>query len=281
MLNSSNLYKKEWLNLVFKNRNQNYGAYVLRQESGKITFRALLFTSVVFMLFFVVPAILKHLKPAETIVQERGVDVTINIPDRVKPLEKKKEIPAEPVKEKVKNIKTVSLPSRPVVVSDPVEKDPPTLKEIEHAAIGPVTKPGVATDLTSVPETGTGNGIGTGKGTGDGEVVDNSIHEGLVGLEAYPEFEGGMKGWAKFLQRNLRYPDMASEQGISGKVFVSFVVEKDGSVSEVTLVKGIGGGCDEEALRVIKKSPRWKPGQQNGKSVRVRYNMPLSFIVNP
>nr|WP_199078011.1 energy transducer TonB [Pedobacter sp. ASV19] len=279
MINSSNLYKKEWLNLVFKNRNQNYGAYTLRQQSSKITFRALLISSSAFILLFVIPAVLRHIKPAEIVVPDKIIEVnTLTLPDQVKPEEKKKEMPAEPVKEK---IKTVSLPSRPVVVSDPVLKDPPTLKEIEHAAIGPVTQAGVETNIATVPEAGAGNGIGTGKGNGEGEAVDNTIYENGTGsLEAYPEFEGGMKGWAKFLQRNLRYPSMASEQEIQGKVFVSFVVEKDGSVSDVTLVKGIGGGCDEEALRVIKKSPRWKPGQQNGRSVRVRYNMPLSFTIN-
>jgi protein TonB len=73
---------------------------------------------------------------------------------------------------------------------------------------------------------------------------------------------------------------MAVEQETQGKVFVSFVVEKDGTVSNVTVVKGIGGGCDEEAIRVIKKSPRWRPGMQHNLPVRVRYNMPLSFTLS-
>lgn len=284
MLNtSSNLYKSEWLDLVFKNRNKNYGAYVLRAESAGTTLRALFIAAPIFILLFAGPMIYKHFNPVVESKMEGGTVVTVRQNDppleMVKPKEKQEVAAAEPIKEK---IKTVALPSNPKVVADPIDQpEPPTIDDLKNAAVGPVTQSGVETNLASVPSAGTGNGLGLGKGEGGGGGggEDNAIHEYNGGLEVFPEFEGGMKAWAKFLQRNLRYPTHAEEIGIQGKVFISFVVEKDGSVSNVTLVKGIGGGCDEEAVRVIKKSPKWKPGKQNDQSVRVRYQMPLSFAI--
>ena len=81
----------------------------------------------------------------------------------------------------------------------------------------------------------------------------------------------------KYVSENIKYPQAAKDKNIAGRVFVSFVVEKDGSVNEVKVMRGIGGGCDEEAVRVIKGMPKWKPGMQKGKPVRVSYMMPLNF----
>ena len=96
-------------------------------------------------------------------------------------------------------------------------------------------------------------------------------------VEDQPQFEGGMPAFSQYVASKLRYPAQARQQGIEGKVFVQFVVEKDGSLSNVTSVKGIGGGCDEEAVRVLKESPKWKPGKQRGKPVKVRMILPITF----
>ena len=96
-------------------------------------------------------------------------------------------------------------------------------------------------------------------------------------VETMPEFKGGNAARIKYLQNNLKYPTMARESGIQGKVFVTFVVERDGSITDVKVLRGIGGGCDEEAVRVIKGMPRWSVGKQRGKPVRVQFNMPIVF----
>jgi protein TonB len=96
-------------------------------------------------------------------------------------------------------------------------------------------------------------------------------------LEVMPEFPGGQVGWATYLQETMRYPPIARENNISGKVQLSFIVEKDGSLSEIKVLQGIGGGCDEEAVRVLMNSPQWKPGIQDGKLVRVIYTIVLNF----
>lgn len=96
-------------------------------------------------------------------------------------------------------------------------------------------------------------------------------------VEDMPEFPGGEQAMMDFVSKNVVYPKDAQEKGISGRVFVSFIVEKDGSVSNVKVMRGIGGGCDEEAVRVISGLPKWKPGKQEGKPVRVSYQMPINF----
>jgi len=108
------------------------------------------------------------------------------------------------------------------------------------------------------------------------EIVEEQI---FLVVEKMPSFPGGEGEMYKFIGNNISYPRMAKESGISGRVFVTFVVEKDGSVTDVKILRGIGGGCDEEAIRVIKAMPTWSPGEQRGKAVRVQYRMPIKFTL--
>lgn len=98
-------------------------------------------------------------------------------------------------------------------------------------------------------------------------------------VEKMPEFPGGTEKLFRYLGKNIEYPPMAKDAGIKGKVYVTFVVDRDGSITDVKVLRGIGGGCDEEALRVVKGMPKWTPGKQRGKSVRVQYNLPINFIL--
>lgn len=106
------------------------------------------------------------------------------------------------------------------------------------------------------------------------EVVEQEIFQ-IV--EEMPSFPGGDQKMMEYVAKNIKYPQIARETGVQGKVFVNFVVEPDGSVSNVKILRGIGGGCDEEAMRVVKSMPKWKPGKQRGKPVRVSYNLPVNF----
>ena len=106
------------------------------------------------------------------------------------------------------------------------------------------------------------------------EVVEQEIFQ-IV--EEMPAFPGGEAKLMEYVGKNVKYPQIARESGIKGRVFVSFVVEPDGSVSNVKVLRGIGGGCDEEAMRVVKAMPKWKPGKQRGKAVRVSYMLPVNF----
>ena len=106
------------------------------------------------------------------------------------------------------------------------------------------------------------------------EVVEAEI---FTIVEEMPDFPGGLAKLADYLGKNIKYPQMARESGIQGRVFVNFVIEPDGSVSNVNVMRSLGGGCDEEAIRVVKSMPKWKPGKQRGKAVRVSYILPVNF----
>ena len=112
------------------------------------------------------------------------------------------------------------------------------------------------------------------------EVVEEEQEEEeevFLVVEDDPEFPGGLEALSRFIAENIKYPQLAKENNITGRVFVTFVVEKDGSVANVKVLRDIGGGCGAEAVRVVKAMPKWKPGKQRGKAVRTQFNLPVSF----
>lgn len=113
----------------------------------------------------------------------------------------------------------------------------------------------------------------------DEETVEEEEEVFLV-VEDDPEFPGGLGALSQFIADNIKYPQLAKENNITGRVFVSFVVEKDGSVGQVKVLRDIGGGCGAEAVRVVKSMPKWKPGKQRGKPVRTQFNLPVAFELN-
>lgn len=114
----------------------------------------------------------------------------------------------------------------------------------------------------------------------DVENIVEEKEEVFFVVEVAPEFPGGLDSLMKYLQENITYPKEARDANIQGIVYVTFIVEANGSVSSVKVLRGIGGGCDEEAARVVKEMPAWKPGTQRGKQVRVQFNLPVRFILH-
>ncbi|SDH46145.1 protein TonB [Pedobacter terrae] len=279
MFNSSiNVYKTEWLDLVFADRNKNYGAYDLRSKSSSIMTRVLLVSGSLFVIACFSPLIYNKLVPKENVVVEKAkvIDLT-NVIHQMKPKTPEPEKKVEPAKAEPVKVKTIALPSQVVVVNKVDLPDPPTIKEIENSVISDKTQDGIVAPNATISDIkGNGDGTGTAK-EGTGTAEDKEIY---LGADEYPEFNGGAKAWSKYMERNLRYPSRAQDEGASGKVYVSFVVEKDGSITDVSVIKGIGFGCDEEAMKVIKKSPLWKPGKNKGVPVRVRYNMAINFQIS-
>jgi protein TonB len=111
-------------------------------------------------------------------------------------------------------------------------------------------------------------------------IINNNTKPIFAALEFEPEYPGGASAFYKYISKNLRYPDVARLIGISGKVFVSFVVNRDGKIVEVTPINCLGAGCESEAVTVVSTSIPWKPGIQNGKPVRVQYTMPINFYID-
>jgi protein TonB len=265
MLNTKlNLYNPDWIELVFTNRNKNYGAFELRRHYGSRMVKAMLigFTSVIAIALLYDFSLKKVVENIPEIFEERVVKLNqLNIEKPVEP--KLAAIKPQP---KVTTQKYTSF----VVTNKPVTEDPPVVDKLIDA-IGPANVKGDNNAPVDNPAP-----VSNGSGNAPAPVVDNTEHT-LGTLEVMPEPVGGTDAWSKFLNRNLRFPSAAQEAGISGRVIVSFVIEKDGRLTDITVVRGAGYGMDEEASRVLKLAKPWKPGKQNGNPVRVRYTIPMNF----
>lgn len=265
------LFNKEWIDVVFAKKNKAYGAYTLRQRSADVTTKSLLIASAVFIFLFLTPrifALLKGLEPEEP--QEKFTEVIMQPPPPINP-EVQTPPPVEPPPPKQDQIK---FPP-PIVKPDNEVRDeqPPTVEDLKKADPGQKTIEGDPTSENIVQI------AAAGEGPKQAVVVEDNAVYSFVSMEYPPTYPDGMDKFYKYIGDNLRYPPMAQDNNIQGKVYVSFTIEKDGSVADVKVDRKLGYGCDEEAIRVIKGSKRWNPGMQNGKPARVRYNMPISFTL--
>ncbi|MCR8557176.1 TonB family protein [Mucilaginibacter sp. BJC16-A38] len=267
LISKFNLYKTEWLDLVFDDRNKAYGAYELRQHNSRTMARAMGAAFLGIGLLCGASVIINSAKP---IVHITTVNLQPAVTPPVIPPVKKVDPPKAPEHLKPQPLKTIATTKfvPPVVVIDPKAEKPVENDKIT-GAIGQQTLKGEAGANVDIPDDKPAGGGGTA-------AVDNSVHADF-GLDVMPEPAGGMAGWAKFLSHNLRFPPDAQQDGISGRVFLSFIIEKDGHLSNITVDRPAGHGFDEEALRVLKLAKAWKPGMQNGQPVRVKYSIPINF----
>lgn len=265
------LFEKEWLELVFAKKNKAYGAYSLRMQNGKNTSKSLLISASVFVFLFVAPKLYGLLKPkAEEAPMEKVTEVMIQPPPPIDP-KVQTPPPVEPPPPKQDQIK---FPP-PVVKPDELVRDeqPPTTKDLKAADPGQKTIEGDPTSEVIVQTTVAGEGP---KGA---QVTEDNSTYNFLAMENPPTYPGGEKAFRKYLEDNLRVPDQAMEAGVSGRPVVSFLIDKDGTVTDVKVERKVGYGMDEAAIRIIKGSKRWNPGMQNGKPVKVRYMIPISFSV--
>jgi protein TonB len=269
MLNSNlNIYGKEWLDVVFNSKNKNYGAYQLRKQNSSITTTALWISSAAFILLFLTPKIISLIRGADTDDFVK-TETVVKIQDL--PLTKPVVIPPAPVHPPAaKEPSTVF--KVPVVVQDKLVDDiePPSVTDLKNSNPGQRTMAGVPEgDIVIIGP--------VGDGPKQAAVVEDNNEYKTITLEVQPSFPGGINKFYEYLRKTVRYPAMAQEQGIQGKAFMSFVIERNGDLTDISVANRIGGGIDEEAVRVLKASPAWLPGIQNGKPVRVRFNIPISF----
>lgn len=258
--------------VIFEHRNKAYGAYLLRQKYSNHIKKAALVGTSLFLLLVSSPLIADKVKSNRTELDNTLVTIA-ELPKTEKP-------PVEPPKPKLpepppppKQIKTIAF-MPPKVMDNPLEEPPmPKMEEIT-AAVSTKTQDGVDEKLPPVVEPIAPPIEVVEPKTEVKEKVDETVH---IIVEQQPEFENGVKAMYDFLSKNIVYPAVARENGIEGTVFVGFVVSKDGSIRDVQVKRGIGGGCNDEAIRVIQSMPRWKPGKQNGKPVNVAYTIPVKF----
>lgn len=247
--------------LVFEGRNQAYGAFVLRQQYNKrITYivgGVLLFS----ILLFGLKSFIDN-RPKE---EEKPIDMSNIVVDLTPPppQEEQPPPPPPPPPPMVEMVKFVP----PVIKDDAVEEEPQKLQEeVKESNVGTKDQEGEK-DLPVVPS----------EETGPAETAP----EIFTVVEEMPEFPGGAAEMMKYIQKNIQYPTMAREAGIGGKCFLKFVVNGDGVISDVQVLKGVSGcgDCDKEAIRVVKSMPKWKAGKQNGRSVPVYFNLPINFTI--
>lgn len=246
--------------IVFENRLKDYGAYALRKMYNKTLTKAVFFSVLFFLTAVSIPLIASYLKKGRNI---GGLDEEHKIILVQPKEEKKKEEDIKlPEKQKVKQPTFTNI----VVVDEPVvDVDFDSLRNLSQ----------------NLPIVDTAGGIIVvdADTTKTHVITIDKPKETFLIVEEMPEFPGGDAGRLAFLTSNINYPQMAKEAGIMGKVYVHFVVDENGNVVETNIIRGIGGGCDEEALRVIKAMPKWKPGKQNGIPVRVQFAFPIEFTL--
>jgi protein TonB len=253
------IFKNQWLEIVFEGRNKVYGAYELRKTNSKTTVRALIIGSVLFGLAIAMPLLINMIPDSQDDTSLDTKITTVKLPPKEKP--KENIPPPPPPPPKVDQVKFV----KPVVAkAEEVTEEPPKVVEIKDKKIGDETIKGDPdAELTVEPV-----------GNGPAEVVDDNNIYNTAGIEVKPDFPGGMEKFYKYVGNNYRTPE---EEGLKGKVYVTFVVEKDGSLTDIKVVRDIGFGTGKEAIRVLQKCPKWNPGEQNGKKVRVLYSLPITI----
>ncbi|RIV24916.1 energy transducer TonB [Fibrisoma montanum] len=259
--------------LVFENRLKAYGAFDLRRQYRPTLARALGLGVGLFLLGLGLPTVYGYLWP-DGIMSDQPTMIEAEL-TRLPDVPAEKPISLPPV-EAPPTVNTVrDLP--PVVMPDAeVLEDvlPPTTDELADATPGDQTAEGTGdVEVIQAPE---GNVLTVVEKAVEAEVKSE---EPFISVEQQPQFPGGLESLRSFLEKNLRYPAPASRSGISGRVVVSFVVNTDGRLTDVQVLKGIGFGCDEEALRVVKQMPPWKPGRQSGRMVPVKFNLPIAFAL--
>jgi periplasmic protein TonB len=244
--------------MVFKNRNKEYGAYVLRKKYSKYVSISLLIALLLIGSLIAYPVIAAYMAKVKTVIVDK--DVTADMMEIAKTEAPPPPPPPPPADEIVKQ----TAFKAPIVSSDTVEE---TMVSQEDLNAKPSNAP-PPTEEEFAPKEEKKQVV---------EQVEKPTPFTVV--EEMPGFPGGEGEMYKFITTTIKYPEEAKELGIQGKVFVNFVVEPDGSISEVKLIRGIGGGCDEEAIRVVRAMPKWIPGKQRGVPVRVFFNLPIKFTL--
>jgi protein TonB len=268
------LISNEWADIVFQGRNKVYGAYQLRRGTSKRNIVSMIFVAAVAAVAYLGLAAYNSYQEAQKAKFEAEMEASLLEAKKEAKVEKKTETPKVEQVQKVEKVKSSIAFTPPVIKKDsevrPDEemKTQDELKETKTAigafdvkgndeAGGTVLK---AVEEIAAPE------------PPKHEEEQNKIFEVV---EQQPQFPGGsVNGW---LADHIKYPVVAAENGISGRVVVQFVVERDGSVSQVKVVRGVDPSLDKEAQRVISSMPKWIPGKQNGQAVRSRFTVPVTF----
>jgi protein TonB len=258
--------------IVFEHRNRAYGAYILRKSYGKNMKRAAIGGAAMFLLLLSSPLIADKIKPKRLLLEEKSITLMEAPKEAKKPdIPPPPPPPPPPPAKKIETLRFV-----PPVVTEKAETEPPVITPPDpNVNIGTKNIEGEKTTTYTPPVDVVAPAPPPIETPKEVKKVEEDIP--FVIVEQNPEFQDGVKAMYQFLANNIKYPAVARESAIEGTVYVGFVVGKDGAIRDVVVKRGIGGGCNEEAVRVVKLMPNWKPGKQQGKPVSVAYTIPIKF----
>jgi protein TonB len=261
------------LEILFSDRNKAYGAYQLRREYPSNLGKALGIGLLLIAAVFILPRILHAFAPAAFVkTADEGPreisNVHVELPVKPPPLP----TPKPPVRT------TVAFKPPVVTTEDVPENNQKAIDEILNTK-GEIGKTDVKGEGDAPPDPGS-YGLGDPSAAIPAPAVPHDDPVELFDVQKLPYFPGGERELLKFLSENIQYPALARENGIEGTVAISFVINKDGSISDISILKDVGGGCGKEAVRVIKTMPHWSPGEANGHLVKVRFTLPVRFKLN-
>ena len=272
------LYDPKWVEMVFAGKNKEYGAYQLRKGTSRRNITALLILLIAAGLIGGALAYKVHMQKLDEERQAYMEQLELSKLQEQAKKEKKEEpiikAKIEP-KKVVEQVREMQKFTAPEIKKDELVNEENQVKDQadldEKVAVGTKDQEGTK-DRTDVAIR---NDIAVN--TNESEEKKEVANKVFDVVEQMPSFPGGNEALMKFLQENVKYPVVAQENGVQGRVVVSFVVERDGSITDVKVVRSVDPSLDKEATRVVKSMPHWIPGKQNGAAVRVKYNVPVSF----
>ena len=269
------LISNEWTDLVFEGRNQSYGAYKLRKTTGKRNLWALIIVALAAVLLYLGLQLQRMAEANKKVENTQAVELAkLNTEKKEAKVEKKEVIRQEPEK-------VVEQVKSSVKFTDPVIKKDEEVKEEDEIKLDEVQKSDKAVGAFTVEgndEVG-GAVLKAKEDIAAPEPPKHVVEETkiLTVVEQMPMFPGGDAALMGYLRDNMHYPTVAAENGVQGRVVVGFVVERDGSITDVNVLRSVDPSLDREAMRVVKAMPKWTPGKQNGSAVRVKYQVPVTF----
>lgn len=269
------LISRDWTEMVFEGRNKEYGAYRLRKNAGKRNLYSLITIFIAALAIWGGISLVKFVESRTKSVAQTSVAElsALNQPKKKAEVKQPQKVKLEQPEKVVERVKSSVKFTAPVIKKDDQVKPEDELKTQEElmntkTAIG-------ALDVK-------GNDDANGEVLKLKEAVAQpepkpEVEKVFDVVEQMPSFPGGPSALMEWLSNNVKYPVVAQENGVQGRVVVSFVVERDGSITDVKVVRGVDPSLDKEASRVVRAMPRWIPGKQNGSAVRVKYNVPVAF----
>ena len=274
------LYDPKWVEMVFAGKNKEYGAYQLRKGTSGRNIKSLLILVIAAALVggFLAWKVIEQKQAEEQQAYMEAMELA-----KLQEQAKKEKKKPEPIKPKVEQKKEIPVAretqkfTAPVIKKDELVKEENQVKQMDQlddkVAVGTENKEGVKDRNVEAVR----NDIAVAAPPPPPAPKPEVANKVFDVVEEMPSFPGGQGALMAFLSSNIKYPVVAQENGVQGRVIVGFVVEKDGSISDVKVMRSVDPSLDREAQRVVKAMPKWKPGKQNGSAVRVKYTVPVVF----